>query len=87
MTQKSHTSMAIAEVRELASRFDVESIEKCMDLALRGQNNPCYAAGELEHVMNMLAKSSFVRGQMRIGMPIAVAIRELGKRMRVLRAR
>ena len=78
--------MAIAEVRELASRFDAESIEKCTELALRGQKNPCYAAGELENVMNVLAKVSFVRGQMLLGKSLALAIRELGSRMRAIQS-
>ena len=77
---------AITEVRDLAIRLDTDAIEHCMEMALQGLSNPCYAVGDQENVMTMLAKASFVRKQIRRGIPVAIAIRELGKRMRLLRS-
>jgi hypothetical protein len=83
-TEHTHPAMHIAEIRELAKRFDADAIEQCMELALHNQPNPCYAAGELEDVMNVLAKASFVKELTDKGMSIAEAIRELGKRIRAV---
>lgn len=83
-THSTHPSLHIAEIRELARRYDADSIEQCMELALQNQPNPCYGAGDLEEVMNVLAKANFVSEQTEKGMTIAEAIRELGKRIRAV---
>ena len=72
----------IKEIRELANHFSAEAIENCMQLALEGKENPCFQAGKLEEMMNVLAKASFVREQIEQGSSLGDAIRELGKRMR-----
>lgn len=82
--QPTHPNMHIAEIRALAKRFDAAAIDQCMTLALENKPNPCYAAGELEEVMNVLAKTSFVTAQIAQGQSMAEAIRELGKRVRSL---
>jgi len=82
--QQTHATMHIAEIRELAKRFDVDSIDHCMTQALENKPNPCYSAGTLEEVMNVLAKASFVTAQIAQGQSMAEAIRELGKRARSL---
>jgi len=79
-----HTSMHIGEIRELAKHFDAASIEQCMELALQNKPNPCYSAGDLEDIMNVLAKASFVKAQQEQGESLAEAIRELGKRIRAV---
>ena len=74
----------ISEIRDLADRFDADSIEACIQLAMENKENPCYANDELEEIMNVLTKANFVRSQMEQGMNLADAIRELGKRIRSL---
>lgn len=74
----------IADIRRLASKFDSRAIEQCLQQALADQANPCYCAEENTEVMNVLAKSSFVIGQMQLGMTLAQSMRELGRRMRTL---
>lgn len=82
MTQLDQQSINIREIRDVANRFDADSIETCIQLAMDNKENPCYPTDELEQAMNILAKASFVRNQMKQGMTLAVAIRELGKRIR-----
>lgn len=77
-------SLNIKEIRDVANSFDTGSIESCLQLAMENQDNPCYENVELEEVMNVLAKANFVRGQVEQGITIAVAMRELGKRIRTL---
>ena len=79
-------SMNITEIRSLASRFSTEAIETCIQLAIENKENPCYSANELEDIMNVLAKASFVRGLMEQGKSLVEAIRELGKRIRSVQA-
>ena len=82
MNQQTHQSGQISKVRAVAKRFDTDAIEVCMAMALRGEDNPCYSAEQLEEVMNVLAKDGFVSGLLRQGLPMGSAIRELGKRVR-----
>ena len=86
MSQTTPSTLHLAEVRELAKRFDANAIEHCMALALQQKENPCYAAVELEDVMNVLAKASFVQQQIQHGLSLAEAIRELGKRIRSIQS-
>ena len=82
MTQLNQQSLNIKEIRDIANSFDTVSIESCMQLAMENKANPCFENTELEDVMNILAKANFVRSQVEQGMSLAVAMRELGKRMR-----
>jgi hypothetical protein len=75
-------SINIREIRDVANRFDTNSIESCIQLAMENKENPCYSAFELEDAMNVLAKANFVKSQMEQGMSLAEAIRDLGKRIR-----
>ena len=77
-------SLNIKEIRDIANSFDAVSIETCMQLALENKDNPCYENNELEEVMNVLAKANFVRSQVEQGNTLALAMRELGKRMRFI---
>jgi len=76
------TSMHIEEIRELAKRFSAESLDKCMQKVIHGQANECFNDGEVEDVMNVLAKAEFVKSQVNKGMSLSQAIRELGRRIR-----
>jgi hypothetical protein len=82
MTQLVQQSINIREIRDVANRFDAGSIETCIQLAIENKANPCYPNDEPEEIMNVLAKSLFVRSQMEQGKTSAEAIRVLGKRIR-----
>lgn len=75
-------SINMREIRDVANRFDADSIDSCIQLAIENKENPCYPNDELEEVMNILAKANFVRNQMEQGINLTAAIRELGKRIR-----
>ena len=77
-------SINIREIRDVANRFDADSIEICIQLAMENKENPCYPNDELEEIMNVLAKSLFVKRQMEQGKTSAEAIRVLGQRIRTL---
>ena len=77
-------SINMREIRDLANRFDANSIESCIQLAMENKKNPCYSASELEETMNVLSKANFVSGQMEQGKSLVEAIRELGKRIRTI---
>ena len=82
MSQPTHPSLHIADVRELARYLEVDALAECMDLALQNRDNPCYSKGESEQIMNVLAKAGFVKAQMAKGMTLVEAMRELAKRIR-----
>ena len=84
MTQLNQQSLNIKKIRDLANSFDADSLESCIQLAMSNKDNPCYENNDLEEVMNVLAKANFIRSQVEQGMTIAVAMRELGKRMRFI---
>lgn len=84
MQLRTYPSNQIQDVRDLAKRFNPQAIDQCMQLALEEKANPCYSANEIEDVMNVLAKASFVSGYMQKGHSMSEAIRELGKRIRSL---
>lgn len=77
-------AMHIPEIRDLSKRFDAGAIEQCIELVLQNKLNPCYSAGGQEEVMNVLAKANFVTEQIEQGKTLAEAIRELGKRIRLI---
>ncbi len=76
------SNLHLAEIRELARRFNSEQIEACIQSTLESGHNPCFEDGDTEEVMNVLAKAEFVKSQMEQGMPLPEAIRELGRRIR-----
>lgn len=84
MKQSQQQSINIKEIRDIANRFDSGTLEECMQLALGQKDNPCYPKAEIEEVMNILAKAGFVRSQIESGSSVSVAMRELGKRMRLI---
>jgi hypothetical protein len=84
MQTQNNPSTHITDIRHLATHFDARTIEQCMQQALANQPNPCYSGVENTEVMNVLAKSRFIIGQMQQGLTLAQALRELGRRMRLL---
>lgn len=77
-------SINIREIRDVANRFDADSIETCIQSAMENKANPCYPNDVREEIMNVLAKGLFVRSQMEQGLSLAHAARELGKRIRTI---
>jgi len=77
-------SLNIKAIREIARDFDFDTIESCMQLAIMNKENPCYSKDETEEAVNILAKASFVRGQMNKGLSLSESVRELGKRIRAV---
>lgn len=77
-------SINMREIRDVANRFDANSIESCIQLAMEKKENPCYLNDNVEEIMNVLAKGLYVRSQMEQGMNLAQAARELGKRIRAI---
>ena len=75
---------SMAKIRALVTRLNLDTIERCQDLALRGERNSCFQASRSEDVINVLAKAGFVSQLIQKGMSLPVAMRELGKRMRVV---
>ena len=77
-------SINMREIRNVANGFDADTIETCIQLAMKNKDNPCYPNDELEETINVLAKGLFIRSQMEQGLSLAHAARELGKRIRSL---
>lgn len=74
----------IAAIRELAQRYDHQSLASCEQQAINGQLNPCYDAGLPEETINVIAKAGFIRQQLDMGQTLNKAVRELARRMRAL---
>ncbi len=80
----SQQNIKLNEIRDVATRFNIKEIAACQLQALNEENNACYPAQKIDDVMNVLAKAEFVRKEMNTGKKINEAIRELGKRMRMI---
>ena len=79
--------MHVADIRKLANRFDAQTISHCLALAINQLDNPCFSDDETEVVVNVLAKTEFVKMLMQKGLSLGDAMRELGSRMRALQVR
>jgi hypothetical protein len=84
MIRQRQPSVPIAEVRRLATVYGSEDIEQCMKQVLSEKVNSCYSGDDPAEVMNVLAKAGFVRDRMQQGCSLSEAMRELGKRMRIM---
>ena len=69
-----------SEIREVAMRFDTQTIAECQQQAINNQGNTCYSNSRLD----VLAKAGFIRSEMDKGKQITQAFRELGKRVRAI---
>jgi hypothetical protein len=74
--------MNIKEIKELASKFTPQQLENCILQTVENGKNECEITGEVEEVINTLAKAQVVRELMDKGMGQMEAIRELAKRIR-----
>lgn len=76
--------IGVKEIRELAKKFTPEEIEDCIKQHLEVGTNICEVRGEIEKVIGELAKAQFVKELMGKGMPLADAVRELARRIRLV---
>ncbi|WP_029521912.1 hypothetical protein [Persephonella sp. KM09-Lau-8] len=74
--------MNIKEIKELASKFTPEQLENCILQTIQDGKNECEITGDVEEVVNTLAKAQTVRELMEQGMSQMEAIRELARRIR-----
>ncbi len=74
--------MNIKEIKELASKFTPEQLENCILQTIQDGKNECDITGDVEEVVNILAKAQTVRELMEQGMSQMEAIRELARRIR-----
>lgn len=74
--------MNIREIKELASKFTPEQLENCILQTIQDGKNECEITGDVEEVVNTLAKAQTVRELMEQGMSQMEAIRELARRIR-----
>ncbi len=74
--------MNIKEIKELASKFTPEQLENCILQTIQEGKNECEITGDVEEVVNTLAKAQTVRELMEQGMSQMEAIRELARRIR-----
>lgn len=76
----------LQEVRELARRFDPDRLESCIQQQLQEGTNVCEPepGSSDEEIIGILAKAQYVRDRMDEGAPLTDAMRELGRRIRVL---
>jgi len=84
MSSQRYPSIPVVEIRRLASEFDHETLKQCLELAVEGQPNPCYAKQDEMEVVNVLAKAGVVSDLMEKGYTLRGAMRELGRRMRAI---
>lgn len=69
-------------IRSLASHLEGNNLDCCLQEQIESGHNSCYANHDYEHVINVLAKASFVKQLEAEGLSIPGAIRELARRMR-----
>ena len=74
----------IKTVRELAQLFNAKQISKCIDDQIETQSNDCEITGENIDIVNTLARAGVIRQLTDSGSSFQEAVRELGRRMRIL---
>ncbi|TAL24952.1 MAG: hypothetical protein EPN94_06185 [Nitrospirae bacterium] len=76
----------VREIKELAKKFTPRQIEGCITQQLETGENICLRNEAAEKVISELAKAEFVRELMaEKGISLADALRELARRMRMLK--
>ncbi len=76
----------IKELKKLAKKFTPEQIEGCITQQIESGENVCIRNEPSEKVISELAKAEFVKDLMaEKGISLADALRELAKRMRMLK--
>ena len=84
MTQQYNNARQITMVRELASQYSTQTLDACIQSQLDSGENDCFFEEDVDNIMNVLAKASFVKAQMINGLQLSQAMRVLGQRMRAL---
>lgn len=74
----------IEHVKSIAKRYDAYMIEEAIDLQIKNGTNPIFTEGTNEDVVSILAKAKFIRDQLDQGIKIRDALRELGRRTRMV---
>jgi hypothetical protein len=83
-SDQTRQNLHLKEIRELAQRFTPQELEKCIAQQLEQGSNPCEPDGSTQEVINVLAKAEFVKDLINSGMSLPEAIRELGRRIRLV---
>jgi hypothetical protein len=76
--------VSMRQVRELASRFTADELERCLDAEITSGDNLCAHDGSLEEIVSTLAEAEFVRDEVEHGVPLQDAIRALARRIRAV---
>lgn len=74
----------IKDIRSLIRRYSSAELAQCIDQQIEESRNDCQCGNDALVVMNTLARAQMVRQLMDGGMQSSDAIRELGRRMRML---
>jgi hypothetical protein len=72
------------QIRQLASRFTADDLERCLRDEIATGDNLCVEDGSSEAIISALAEAEFVREQVDDGVPIRDAVRELARRVRAV---
>lgn len=74
----------IADVRKLALQHEADVLEENINWQIANGTNPIYGVGTSEEIVGVLSKAKVVRQLMDNGMTIQEALRELGRRVRMI---
>lgn len=72
-------------MRKLVGNYNHIAIEQCMESQINSGCNACLQTSDGGEAMNLLAKAGFMHSLINEGYSMSDALRELGKRMRVLK--
>jgi len=75
----------IKEIKELAKRFSSEQIEGCITKQIGTGKNICVRSQSTEKIIYELSGAQFIRDLIGKGMSFAEALRELARRMRLVK--
>ncbi len=79
-------SLDIKQIKEIAKRFTPEQIEGCITKQIDTGENACLRDDNSEKIINELAKAEVIRKMMDNGMSLPDALRELARRMRLVKS-
>lgn len=75
---------AMQQVRQLVKNRAGEHIDRCVDQQLAEGRNDCVYVDDMMQALNILSRAQLVSRLMQQGASLNQAMRELGRRMRVL---
>lgn len=79
--------MEIKHIKEIANKYTLEQIEKCITQQIESGSNVCHLDETTEKIINELAKAEFIRELLDQGISFTDALRELARRMRLLQGK